>query len=56
MLCKHLSILSWQASIFLLLAQQAWNGLQEHRTIRMTPAMEAGITDRIWSVVDLVSY
>jgi len=25
-----------------------------HRTLRMTPAMAAGVTDRLWDVSDLV--
>lgn len=25
-----------------------------HRTIRMSPAMKAGVTDRLWSIRDLV--
>lgn len=25
-----------------------------HKTLRVTPAMEAGITDHLWSVEDLV--
>ena len=26
-----------------------------HRTLRMTPAMAAGVTDRLWDVSDLVA-
>jgi hypothetical protein len=26
-----------------------------HRTLRMSPAMAAGVTDRLWSVEDLVT-
>ncbi|MBI4459263.1 MAG: IS1/IS6 family transposase [Acidobacteria bacterium] len=34
----------------------AWyNFCRYHQTIRMTPAMEAGLTDRIWSIVELLS-
>ncbi len=33
----------------------AWyNFCRVHRTIRMTPAMEAGIEDRIWTIGDLL--
>jgi IS1 family transposase len=33
----------------------AYNFIQIHRTIRMSPAMAAGVTDRLWSVEDLVA-
>jgi IS1 family transposase len=33
----------------------AYNFIQIHSTIRMSPAMVAGVTDRLWSVEDLVS-
>ena len=26
-----------------------------HRTLRMTPAMAAGVTDRLWDVSDIVA-
>jgi hypothetical protein len=26
-----------------------------HQTIRVTPAMEAGLTDRVWSIAELVA-
>ena len=26
-----------------------------HQTLRMTPAMSAGVTDRVWDISDLVS-
>jgi len=33
----------------------AWyNFVRIHRTLRVTPAMEAGITDRIWSISELL--
>src|SRR5205823_7152094 len=32
-----------------------YNFCRIHRTIRVTPAMEAGITDRVWSLAELVS-
>jgi len=25
-----------------------------HKTLRITPAMEAGVSDRVWDVVDIV--
>lgn len=33
----------------------AYNFIKIHRTLRMTPAMAAGVTDRLWAVSDLVS-
>lgn len=34
----------------------AWyNFVRVHETLRVTPAMEAGITDRVWSVEELVT-
>ena len=33
-----------------------YNFCKIHRTIRVTPAMEAGITDRVWSLQDLFTY
>jgi IS1 family transposase len=32
----------------------SYNFIKIHRTLRVTPAMAAGITDRLWSVSDLV--
>jgi hypothetical protein len=32
----------------------AYNFIKIHRTLRMSPAMAAGVTDRLWSVEDLV--
>ena len=32
----------------------AYNFIKIHRTLRMTPAMAAGVTDRLWDVMDLV--
>jgi hypothetical protein len=26
-----------------------------HQTLRVTPAMEAGVTDRVWSVEEIVA-
>jgi hypothetical protein len=33
----------------------AYNFIKIHRTLRMTPAMAAGVTDRLWDVEDLVA-
>jgi hypothetical protein len=33
----------------------AYNFIKIHRTLRVTPAMAAGITDRLWEVSDLVA-
>jgi hypothetical protein len=33
----------------------AYNFIKIHRTLRMTPAMAAGVTDRLWDVSDLVA-
>lgn len=33
----------------------AYNFIKIHRTLRVTPAMAAGVTDRLWEVADLVS-
>ena len=33
----------------------AYNFIQIHRTLRTSPAMAAGVTDRLWSVDDLVA-
>jgi hypothetical protein len=32
-----------------------YNFCRIHQTLRVTPAMEAGIADRVWSVEELVS-
>lgn len=32
-----------------------YNFCRIHQTLRVTPAMEAGITDRVWSINDLVA-
>ena len=32
----------------------AYNFIKIHRTLRVTPAMAAGVTDRLWEVSDLV--
>ena len=33
----------------------AYNFIQIHRTLRMSPAMAAGVTDKLWDVKDLVA-
>ena len=33
----------------------AYNFIKIHRTLRMSPAMAAGISDRLWDVDDLVT-
>ena len=33
----------------------AYNFIKIHRTLRMSPAMAAGVTDRLWEVSDIVS-
>jgi hypothetical protein len=33
----------------------AYNLIKIHRTLRMTPAMVAAVTDRLWDVSDLVA-
>ena len=32
-----------------------YNYIRVHQTLRVTPAMAAGLTDRLWSVEDLVA-
>jgi hypothetical protein len=32
----------------------AYNFIKIHRSLRVTPAMAAGVTDRLWSVSDLI--
>jgi hypothetical protein len=33
----------------------AYNFIKIHRTLRMTPAMAAGVMNRLWNVADLVA-
>ena len=33
----------------------AYNFIKIHRTLRVAPAMAAGVTDRLWEVADLVA-
>jgi hypothetical protein len=32
-----------------------YNFCRIHKTLRITPAMAAGVTDRLWSVADIVA-
>jgi len=32
-----------------------YNFCRVHRTIRVTPAMEAGLTDRVWDLAELLA-
>lgn len=32
-----------------------YNFVRVHQTLRMTPAMAAGVTDRLWDMADLIS-
>lgn len=31
-----------------------YNFVRRHKTVRMTPAMAAGVSDRLWSIEELV--
>ena len=31
-----------------------YNFIRIHQTLRVTPAMEAGVTDRLWDIEDIV--
>ena len=31
-----------------------YNLVRIHKTLRVTPAMQAGLTDRVWSIEDVV--
>jgi hypothetical protein len=33
----------------------AYNFIKIHRTLRTSPAMATGVTDRLWEVLDLVA-
>lgn len=37
------------------LCYSAYNFIRIHRTLRTSPAMAAGVTDRLWEVSDLVT-
>ena len=37
------------------LAYFVYNFIKVHRTLRVTPAMAAGVADRLWEVSDLVA-
>ena len=32
-----------------------YNFVRIHQTLRVTPAMEAGVTNRLWSIEDLIA-
>ena len=32
-----------------------YNFVRVHQTLKVTPAMEAGLTDRLWDIADLVA-
>jgi hypothetical protein len=32
-----------------------YNFVKMHKTLKMTPAMAAGVSDRLWSVADIVA-
>ena len=32
-----------------------YNFVRIHKTLRMTPAMAAGVTDRLWEIEDIVA-
>jgi hypothetical protein len=33
-----------------------YNFCRVHQTLRVTPAMEAGITDHVWSLEDIINF
>jgi hypothetical protein len=41
-----------QAAVAILVAY--YNFCRVHQTLRVTPAMEAGLTDRVWTIGDLL--
>jgi hypothetical protein len=49
---KKLDNLKAAVSVFVMW----YNFCRVHQTLRVTPAMEAGITDHIWSVAELLSF
>jgi len=32
-----------------------YNFVRIHKTLRMTPAMKAGVTDRLWEIEDILA-
>jgi len=50
---KQILIENHAASV--VLGYFAYNFIKIHRTLRVTPAMAAGVTDRLWDVLDLVA-
>jgi transposase InsO family protein len=46
---------SWTNLKAALALRFAWyNFVRIHRTLRVTPAMAAGVTDRVWAIGDLL--
>jgi hypothetical protein len=48
---KKLENLAYQVALH----QMFYNFVRVHQTLRMTPAMAAGVTDRLWEIGDLVA-
>jgi len=46
-------LVNLQASVAVFMA--FYNFCRVHQTLRVTPAMEAGLTDRVWSIRDLLT-
>jgi hypothetical protein len=49
---QRVSGANWRGAARLLIRHTS---IKIHRTLRMSPAMAAGVTDRLWSVEDLVA-
>jgi hypothetical protein len=49
------SVANWKTTPLLRLNYFAYNFIKIHRTLRTSSAMAAGVTDRLWSVKDLVA-
>jgi hypothetical protein len=41
----------WSVALF----TTYYNFVRIHRTLRMSPAMAAGVTDRLWEIADIVA-
>lgn len=48
---KKLEIRSWAVALHVMF----YNFVRMHSSLRMTPAMAAGITDRLWDMNDIVA-
>jgi transposase InsO family protein len=48
------SALHLQAAVALFIAY--YNFCRPHQTLRVTPAMEAGLTEHVWSIDELVGF